>query len=140
MPKSPESPKKYTPEEIADLEKSRTISDTELLKDGAKYEIDEEGNKHLSATDEQIKSIEKNKEWQDSVKLLRSLNGDELIKLTFQEPRLGMYHDASGTKSSGLFRFKEYFGHYTGDFIVIGAGNIFVWNIVKAELVDEEKN
>ena len=82
MPKSPESPKKYTPEEIADLEKSRTISDTELLKDGAKYEIDEEGNKHLSATDEQIKSIEKNKEWQDSVKHLRSLNVVELSKFT----------------------------------------------------------
>jgi len=53
MPKSPESPKKYTPEEIADLEKSRTISDAELLKGGAKYEIDEQEDRHLRATAEQ---------------------------------------------------------------------------------------
>jgi len=53
MLKSPESPKKYTPEEIADLEKSQTIFEAELLKGGAEYEIDEKGHKHLVATEEQ---------------------------------------------------------------------------------------
>lgn len=47
-------PKQYTPEEIAQLEKSRTISDAELLKGGAEYSINEKGEKeNLLATDEQ---------------------------------------------------------------------------------------
>jgi len=50
-----EKPKQPTPEEIADMEKSRTISDAELLKDGAEYKIDEEtGEKHLQPTKEQV--------------------------------------------------------------------------------------
>lgn len=40
-----EHPKQYTPEEIAQLEKSRTISDAELLKGGAEYLVDEKGEK-----------------------------------------------------------------------------------------------
>ena len=42
-----ENPKEYTLEEVADIEKSRTISDAELLKGGARYEVDEQGDKHL---------------------------------------------------------------------------------------------
>lgn len=34
-----EQQKHYTPEEVAELEKSRTISDAELLKDGAEYVV-----------------------------------------------------------------------------------------------------
>ena len=44
---------KYTPEQIAELEKSRTISDAELLKDGAEYNRDHA----LEPTGEQIKEI-----------------------------------------------------------------------------------
>ena len=40
-----EQPKQYTPEEIAGLEKSRTISDAELLKGGAQYSVNEKGEK-----------------------------------------------------------------------------------------------
>lgn len=40
-----EQPKQYTPEEIAQLEKSRTISDAELLKGGAEYSVNEKGEK-----------------------------------------------------------------------------------------------
>lgn len=47
MPPKMEQPKQYTPEEIAELEKSRTISDAELLKDGAEYKVDEKGEKML---------------------------------------------------------------------------------------------
>lgn len=46
-------PKQYTPEEMAELEKSRTISDAELLKGGAEYEVDENGGKKLRVTKEQ---------------------------------------------------------------------------------------
>lgn len=40
-----EGPKQKTPEEIAALEKSRTISDAELLKGGAEYKVNEKGEK-----------------------------------------------------------------------------------------------
>lgn len=50
-------PKQYTPEEIAELEKSRTISDAELLKDGAEYVVGEGGEKQLNATEQQKKEI-----------------------------------------------------------------------------------
>lgn len=47
---SQEQPKQYTPEEIAEMEKTRTISDAELLKEGAKYVVDEKGEKRLEPT------------------------------------------------------------------------------------------
>ena len=47
----------YTPRQIADFEKSRAISDAELLKTGANYEINEAGEKELTATPEQIDII-----------------------------------------------------------------------------------
>ncbi len=55
---NPEKPKQYTPEEIAEMEKSRTISDAELLKGGAEYIVSEEGEKVLHATEEQINQVE----------------------------------------------------------------------------------
>lgn len=45
-----ENPKQYTSEEIAKMEKSRTLSDAEILKHGAEYKIDEAGNKRLEIT------------------------------------------------------------------------------------------
>jgi len=42
-----ENPNQPTPEEQAELEKSRTISDAELLEKGAEYVVDENGNKRL---------------------------------------------------------------------------------------------
>lgn len=53
-----EQPKQYTLEEIAELEKSRTISDAELLK-GGRYSFNEEGEKILNPTKEQIEKIHK---------------------------------------------------------------------------------
>ncbi|MBI5400745.1 MAG: hypothetical protein HZB12_01345 [Candidatus Yonathbacteria bacterium] len=48
-------PKQYTPGEIAQLEKSRTISDAELLKSGAEYMVGPEGQEPvLNPTNEQI--------------------------------------------------------------------------------------
>lgn len=49
-----EQPKQYTPEEIAQLEKSRTISDAELLKGGAEYEVNERGETSITPTAEQF--------------------------------------------------------------------------------------
>lgn len=46
-----------TPEEQAKLEKSRTISDAELLKDGAWYVINEDGEKILKVNDYQIAEL-----------------------------------------------------------------------------------
>lgn len=47
---NPEQPKEYTPEEIAKFEKSRTISDADLLRRGAEYKIDDSGEKRLDTT------------------------------------------------------------------------------------------
>lgn len=48
-----ENPKQYTSEEMAKLEKSRTISYAELLKSGAEYVFDNEENSRLDITQEQ---------------------------------------------------------------------------------------
>lgn len=52
---------KVSNEEIAEIEKSRTLSDAELLKDGAEYKINDEGEKRLEISNEQLESIKKNK-------------------------------------------------------------------------------
>ena len=53
------TPKQLTPEEIAKLEKSRTISDANFLEKGAEYVVDDNGNKHLRITDEQLEGLNK---------------------------------------------------------------------------------
>lgn len=58
-----EQPKQYTPEEIAEIEKSRTVSDAELLKEGAEYEINEKGEKeNFSLTEHQAQWAKKKME------------------------------------------------------------------------------
>lgn len=53
-----EQPKQYTLKRTAGIEISRTISDTELLKDGAEYVVNEQGEKeNLLATKGQMESI-----------------------------------------------------------------------------------
>lgn len=54
-----EQPKQYTSEEIAEMEKSRTISDAELLIGGAEYSINEKGEKeNLLVTEKQKKLLQ----------------------------------------------------------------------------------
>ena len=62
-----EQPKQYTPEEIANLEKSRTISDAELLKGGAEYLIEESSDKKLIVAELNTKDIA----WDHETKELR---------------------------------------------------------------------
>ena len=56
---TPEEPK-LTPEErvrIADIEKDRAFSVVELLKGGAEYVVDENGEKHLKLSENQEKTF-----------------------------------------------------------------------------------
>lgn len=70
--KEPKFPEEI--EKIAEIEKSRTISDSELLKGGAEYKINEKGEKiMLEATPEQIKSIKDAKELEDKESELKAL-------------------------------------------------------------------
>ena len=68
------APKQYTNEEIAGMEKSRTISDAELLKGGAEYvlEGDDSGKHILEITDNQYIKIHEEME--------RDLKEQELIE------------------------------------------------------------
>ena len=52
-----EGPPERTPEEIAEIEGSRTLSDAELIKGGAEYKADERGEAKLLVTDEQVEEI-----------------------------------------------------------------------------------
>ena len=52
-------PSEATPEEIAQLEKSRTISDSNFLKDGAEYSINEKGGKSNLLTSQKYIESEK---------------------------------------------------------------------------------
>lgn len=56
MKNSPEE-NKYSQGEMAELEKGRTISDAELLEEGAEYKINEKGQKNIELTEKQIKAI-----------------------------------------------------------------------------------
>ncbi len=49
-------PKMPTREDMAKIQKERTINDAELLKDGAEYQVDESGNSILTPTGEQFDS------------------------------------------------------------------------------------
>lgn len=51
-----ENPKMPPSENVAKIEEQKTLSDTELLKDGAKYVFDEKGNRRLEVTSEQVDS------------------------------------------------------------------------------------
>lgn len=55
-------PKMPTPEEMAKIEKSRTISDAELLKEGAEYTVDDGDKKRLELTEKQKREIKINME------------------------------------------------------------------------------
>jgi hypothetical protein len=55
-----EKPKKYTPEEMAKLEKSRTISDAELLNGKAEYSVSEMGEKTMTNVSQEQKDKIKN--------------------------------------------------------------------------------
>lgn len=83
----------FSKEQIAELEKTRTISDAELLKGGAKYEIDENSNKKLIPTDQQIESagiemnidLDKNRTLVDKIKLAVKDGNKELVDSLFRE-------------------------------------------------------
>lgn len=63
-----------TPGEQAKIEKERTISDAELLKGGAEYVVDENGEKILSVTIEQCDSLEKEHADEQDQELGRRIN------------------------------------------------------------------
>lgn len=58
MQKSPEQ-SQLSPEEIAEIEKERTLSDAELIIGGARYSVDKEGDKLLVLEPKQVERIEK---------------------------------------------------------------------------------
>lgn len=70
--------------EIADKEKRRTRSDAELLKDGAQYRVNEEGEKTLEATQEQKYIIDKYRNYGDKEKITEFI--DELRRKAAKGP------------------------------------------------------
>ncbi|MBT7558401.1 hypothetical protein HN615_15985 [Candidatus Woesearchaeota archaeon] len=74
--------KPISPEEMAKTEKERTLSDAELLKDGAEYKFDEKGNKILEATDKQIENIRQEKWAEKFVDKDIGINNDIIIGST----------------------------------------------------------
>lgn len=57
-----------SPEEMAEIQEERTLSDAELIKGGAEYKSDEKGNVTLEPTRRQLKSIIKEHEEEVSIK------------------------------------------------------------------------
>ncbi len=52
-------PKMPTPEEMAETQKQRALSNAELIKDGAEYRYDKKGNSTLGVTEEQKSTAKK---------------------------------------------------------------------------------
>ncbi|OHA79291.1 MAG: hypothetical protein A2747_02510 [Candidatus Yonathbacteria bacterium RIFCSPHIGHO2_01_FULL_44_41] len=74
-------PKQYTLEEIAEMEKSRTISDANLLIKGAEYFFDKKGEKKLDATNMQEEYLEYEKILNESKNLSKEENISRIEKL-----------------------------------------------------------
>ncbi len=68
---SRETGPKYTPQKQAEIEKSRTLSDAELLKEGAEYNVNERGEKRLELTKEQIQKIKNTEDRETVLALVR---------------------------------------------------------------------
>ena len=86
-----EAQKTYTDEEIAEIEKERTISDAELLTSEAYYKVNEKrGEKKLIATQEQIQKINETVEklLAQGILTQESLNNGDL-EIHFEEPTIG---------------------------------------------------
>jgi len=65
---SQEEPNQPTPEDQAKIETERTLSDAEMIKDGAEYVVDEGGDKRLEATSEQVESAREEMERAEELK------------------------------------------------------------------------
>lgn len=109
-----EKAQKYSPEQIAELEKSRTISDAELLKGGAKYVVDKEMRKRLELDkveylrSDDAKSVEENerspirKQQELNEKIIRSLPIESEFKIllegnfTYGSPRRSILTNVIG--------------------------------------------
>lgn len=65
-----EEPKNYTPEEMAEIEKGRTITDAQFLESGSEYKFDEKGRKSLLLTEEQLAVIKERYDMSDEKTVL----------------------------------------------------------------------
>lgn len=86
-----EKENKLSPEEIADIEKARTISDASLLEDSAKWTIDENGEKtNLEITAEQHATINVEKMLdQQKIKMGDRIKIDQSKETNNSEPVAG---------------------------------------------------
>ncbi|MDO8429898.1 MAG: DUF4116 domain-containing protein [bacterium] len=85
MEKLPKESKQYTPTEMAKLEKDRTLSDAEFLKEGAEYKVREGGKKELELTEDQIERI---RGTEDRESVLRFIKEGKGISLRYISPKL----------------------------------------------------
>ncbi len=96
-----EQPPMPSPEEMAKIEKQRTLSDTELLKVGADYKFDEKDEKRLDVTNEQIEKAreemgqDKNKENIESPKIKFP---EDITKVKSLQEKLAEYKERLGTQ------------------------------------------
>ena len=115
MPKQELEKSDYTLDEIAEIERSRTISDADFLRDGeAKYVIDPHSKeKRLELTDEQIKGI-RVREMIES----QGIEKGDRISITCYEPA---YFHGNRRKLSGSAIFRGLDGENL--IFECGAGN-----------------
>lgn len=73
-----EKPKEYTTDEISELERKRTISEGQLLEEGAEYKVNDKGEKILIPTRKQYIGLQKLTEKQER-NLLRELRSEKTI-------------------------------------------------------------
>lgn len=119
-----EQPKQYTQEEIAALEKSRAISDIELLKGGAKYTLGEkvgdDGNKKLEISDLQLKILTNREKRKDKVNEINTKIGNleaTLRRLEFlQKEDVIPYRDSDLSDAGWEIVIGGKFSHYDHGF------------------------
>ncbi len=97
-----EEPKQYTPEEMAEMQKSRTISDAELLKGGAEYVVGENEEKRLELTEDQVISILKGKDSPESVDTKESVTGQK-----FKIYQVSFFSPVDGKRKTELHKVGE---------------------------------
>lgn len=95
MQKSPEFDfsKLEDQKKVSEIEKQRIISDAELLKSGAEYEIDEGGNKILDVTSEQKDKIENDHFYEVEIPEIINSLPDKIRKELLKAKLLGARKD-----------------------------------------------
>ena len=135
------TPKEYSPEEKAELQQSRILSDAELIKNGAKFIPDSNGEPVLEVPSEIQNSLEVRRQATESQKLLKIIKktGPIYGNSAMMGPRTRYpVESLSGLYNRGISIYTSRFNPSSGEEVDRGAAGNLEYG-VSVTLEDDEK-